>query len=143
MRVKLEGNEREAEGFCGESQREYEKVREMKRMKKEMVGNHWRKKDEEAGTYLMTKLHVVQASPLNYVQFSNNNNIQISPESSQESKNAMHPKMTEMPSIGKEHKDSKKHPQWIESVTPQPSCIINFMGLYACYYLSYSKCIKL
>ena len=30
----------------------------MKRMKKEMVGNHWRKKDEEAGTYLMAKLHV-------------------------------------------------------------------------------------
>ena len=31
----------------------------MKRMKKETVGYRWRKKDEEAGTYLMAKLHVV------------------------------------------------------------------------------------
>ena len=29
------------------------------------------------------------------------------------------------------------------SVTFQPNCIINFMGLYACYYLNYFKCIKL
>ena len=29
------------------------------------------------------------------------------------------------------------------TVTPQPNCIINFMGLYACYYLNYFKCIKL
>ena len=38
----------------------------MKRMKKEMVGNRWRKKDKEAGIYLMAKLHVVYASSLNY-----------------------------------------------------------------------------
>ena len=30
-----------------------------------------------------------------------------------------------------------------KSVTSQPNCIINFMGLYACYYLNYFKCIKL
>ena len=28
-------------------------------------------------------------------------------------------------------------------VTPQPNCIINFIGLYACYHLNYFKCIKL
>ena len=27
-------------------------------------------------------------------------------------------------------------------VTPQPNCIINFMDLYACYYLNYFKCMK-
>ena len=59
MKVRLEGNEREAEGFCREGYREYEMVREMKRMKRKTVGNRWRKKDEEAGTYLMAKLHVV------------------------------------------------------------------------------------
>ena len=31
----------------------------------------------------------------------------------------------------------------VDAVTPKPNCIINFMGLYACYYLSYFKCIKL
>ena len=30
-----------------------------------------------------------------------------------------------------------------KSVTSQPNCIINIMGLYACYYLNYFKCIKL
>ena len=29
------------------------------------------------------------------------------------------------------------------TVTPQPNCIVNFMGLYAFYYLNYFKCIKL
>ena len=31
-----------------------------------------KKREEEAGTYLMAKLHAVYASPLNYVQFSKN-----------------------------------------------------------------------
>ena len=30
-----------------------------------------------------------------------------------------------------------------DHVTSQSNCIINFMGLYACYYLNYFKCIKL
>ena len=51
-------------------QKKCEELREMKRMKKEkkwlvVVG-----KNEEAGTHLVAKLCVVQASPLNYAQFS-------------------------------------------------------------------------
>ena len=54
--------EREEEVLWREERRsyeEYEKMREDEENEeeKEMVGNHWRKKN--VGTYLMAKLHVV------------------------------------------------------------------------------------
>ena len=59
-------------GFCREEKKksygECEEMRKMKRMKKKKkwlvtVGE----KNEKARTHLMAKLHVVYASPLNYV----------------------------------------------------------------------------
>ena len=51
-------------GFCREKKEELGRIwrdegDEKNEEEKEMVGNHWEKKNEKEGTHLMAKLHVV------------------------------------------------------------------------------------